>query len=504
MKKRGKKALSQIIAVTIIIMLAITSAAIVGRLAFGLIKKNGEIIEIKTELLKEDFRIKKVLINESNYSDIKLTVCCATKDVKLTKQEEIKEQQKEIDFSLVIDRSGSMRQSGWTLGLQGGAIPIQEYKNLSVPRNGYSNSNTFSVPPGTERLAVSLNWDRKKGYNGSEGSEFALNLINPSGTWIFGTGRPGVGGIVDPPSDVGQGNEYFSGISTKPQIVYVENPNSGDWEVMVYGWNLRPSTNRPPSQEVNVSVFIGDSSEIIRNPTIISIDAAKDASRNFVNNIRAEDYCNYVVFGSYGELKQSITSNKNNLLLAIDDTGMEGGTAIHTGIQTSSNDLINNGRIDTEKIMILLTDGQNDIGPEIVIQEAENTKSQGIRIFTIGLTGFVDSEMLSAVASNPNDFYYAPDASALQTIFNAIRERIVETYYSELLSQKFLIVFSNKTQTYKEEITSQNIKPLETKTFSFDLQGKISNISKIQIYPVKERENGKEVIGQILQIYEIS
>jgi hypothetical protein len=165
-----------------------------------------------------------------------------------------------------------------------------------------------------------------------------------------------------------------------------------------------------------------------------------------------------------------------------------------------ADDLINNGRLDVDKIMILLTDGQNDAGPEIVIQEATNAKNQGIIIFTIGLTGFVDSDMLTSVASETVNYYYAPDASALQTIFNQIREVIKEYTTSKMLSEKFKIVFINATTSYTEEITDSEIKPFETKKFEFDLTGKITNVIRIEIYPVIINQ-GKEVIGALLESY---
>ncbi len=501
-EKRGKKGLSTIVGVVLVIILAIISVGIIGTLTFSMIEKNTEKFTIQTELLKEKFEMKKVLINPSDPSKINITFCCASSSKLREKKEVIIEEEETMpmDFSLVIDRSGSMRQSGWTLDLQG-ISPSQEYLNVNVPRDAYSSSNSFNVPAGTERLAVSLDWGRKSGYIGSEGSEFALNVRDPTGTWIFGNNRPGVGGIVDPPTNVAGPDEYFSGISTKPQIVYIENPTSGDWDVKVYGWNLRPNTNRPDSQDVNISIFNGTSAQIIKNPTIISIDAAKSSAKDFTDNLGNDNFLNYVVFGSYGELKQTLTDNKNLLNTAIDNTGLQGGTAIHTGIQTSMADLINNGRPSIEKIMILLTDGQNDAGPDIVIQEAQNAKNQDIRIITIGLTGFVDSDMLTAVASTSEDYYYAPDASVLQTIFEEIRLVTIKRSFSEMLSEKFKIIFYNETNSYSEEITEFQIGPSETKKFVFDLTDKITNIIKIDLYPVKTTKGGKEIIGPLLQTY---
>jgi len=344
-----------------------------------------------------------------------------------------------LDIALVTDRSGSMRQSGWTLDTS--IQPSHEFNNVNVPGGSYSSSHTFNVPAGTERVAIAINWDRIFEYPGSEGSEFKLNLRRPNGVWIFGTGPPDTGGKVDPPDSVGANNEYFSGICTKPQIVYIENPQAGNWQVKVYGHNLRPKNNPPPSQNVNISVYQGTAEEIIKNPTILSIEAAKDASKNFINNMQDTDRSAYVPFGSYAPNNfpfQELTFNKDDLENAIDGTGLQGGTAIQTGINKGKDELVNNARENATKIMIILTDGQNDAGPDIAIQSAQQAKNQDIIIFTIGLTGFVNQEMLTEIASQPDYYYYTPDASGLENVYEQISQKISAIYREQtLISEEF-------------------------------------------------------------------
>ena len=336
-----------------------------------------------------------------------------------------------LDIVLVNDRSGSMRQSGWTLNKT--VSSNLTILDVTVPRGAYSSSYAFTVPAGVQRVAVELDWGMAPGYPGSEGSEFALNLQRPNGNWIFGSGAPSVGGKVDPPDSVGAANEYFSGISTKPQIVYIENPTSGTWHVRVYGWNLRPKIGPPPSQLVNLSIYYGTSAQLIRNPTILSIEAAKNASKIFVDGMPLSDRGGYVKFGSFAVLAQGLTFNKANVKTAIDNTGLEGGTAIQTGIVSAKNELINNGRQNATKIMIVLTDGQNDAGPQTVINAAQDAKNNGIIIFTVGLTGYVNKDMLSQVASVPSYFYYSQDSSALGEIYDQISKDITAIYREQTL-----------------------------------------------------------------------
>ena len=339
-----------------------------------------------------------------------------------------------LDIALVNDRSGSMMQSGWTYDV---SIPPSNVSyNFSVPKKNYSNNYSFNVPAGTTRLLVSIDWSKVPGYDGSEGSEFALNLMLPNGTWIFGNGNPTVlSGKVDPPSDVAGPDVFFSGISTKPQAVIVNNPVAGNWKVRVWGWNFRPSTAPPSFQNVTIFIYEGDSSQIIRDPTILSFDAAKNASENFVDSIdNSSDMVAYVVFGSYSMVLQNLTFSRALLKTAIDNTGLQGGTAIQEGIVNGTKELINNGRQNSTKILILLTDGQNDAGPQVVLDAANSSKNQGIIIFTIGLTTYVNHDLLKQVASDPSFYYYSPDGSGLNSIYNSISQKIISIYKEQTLN----------------------------------------------------------------------
>jgi hypothetical protein len=500
----NKKGFSQIINVILLVLISLVLISIFFSFALDFIREKSEISSVQAELLQETAKIKKVEIDSDNPNLMRITFCCS--EGKITgndkKEEEIQEPVN-LDIGLVIDRSGSMRQSGWVLEIKEGTSPLLEDMTLNVPKDDYTSSIDFNVPTGTESLAVLLDWGQAIGYSGSEGTEFALNLRNPSETWIYGNNKPTVGGKVDPPDNTGLDNyDFFSGISTKPQVVYIENPEEGNWRVRVYGWNLRPRTGPPPSQDVNVSVYLGSSSELIKGSTILSIEAAKDSARDFVNAKRDTDFISYTVFGSQGNalLLQTLTNSKALLLNAIDSTGQQGGTAIQDGIETSTQDLLSNRRAGSEMIMVILTDGQNDAGPQVVIDEATNAKNQGIKIYTLGLTGFVDEEMLKLVATDPSYYYYVSDSSLLQEIFNSVRNRIVLESTGISLSDGLKIVFYNDSYSYSPEEQVVDLLPLETKTYSFNLEGKITNVKRIEVYPIRTIYE-KEIIGPLLHTY---
>jgi hypothetical protein len=266
---------------------------------------------------------------------------------------------KPMDVVIVTDRSWSMRQSGWVLINESG--PAYTFKNVSVHGDDWSVVKTFNVDPGADKLAAQVTWDRVPGYNGSEASEVVLNLKRrpPDSNWIFNDAmnlpeKPDAGGKVDPPDSVGRANEYFSGISTKPQTLLVENPKNGAWDVAVYGWNLRPHSNPPNATSVDISVYIDlnntNADDINKTPTVISIEAAKEAAKSFVGNMNDDDRAGYVKFGSYGVLAQGLTytdtAGKASINATIDNTGLEGGTAINTGIDEATTEILDSGRGD--------------------------------------------------------------------------------------------------------------------------------------------------------------
>jgi PKD repeat protein len=341
---------------------------------------------------------------------------------------------RDVDVMLVTDRSWSMRQSGWALIKE--EEPAHTFNDVSVPGDNWSAVNTFSVDLDVDKLAAEITWDSVPGYEGSEASEVVINLQRPDGTWIFAypSEPDNASGIVDPPDSVGRSNEYYSGICTKPQSLLVDSPNDGTWKVAVYGWNLRPETSPPASIKVNISVYVdhadNPNDDLDKTDTSLSIEAAKNATKSFIANMKGSDRAGYVKFGSYGVLAQNLAfmdeAGKSSINMVIDDTGLEGGTKINTGIDKAKDELVNNSRDDVPMVIVLLTDGQNDYGASPVLQSAQAAKNADIMIFTIGLTAFVNEEMLKEVATKHDYYYYAPTGAQLQEIYTKISEEINE------------------------------------------------------------------------------
>ncbi len=66
------------------------------------------------------------------------------------------------------------------------------------------------------------------------------------------------------------------------------------------------------------------------------------------------------------------------------------------------------------------------------------------------------------------------------------------------------VIFYGDTDSYIEKIPFSELPgPLELKKISIDLEGKIDNIKKIEIYPVELTSSGKEVTGPLLSVWDV-
>ena len=77
--------------------------------------------------------------------------------------------------------------------------------------------------------------------------------------------------------------------------------------------------------------------------------------------------------------------------------------------------------VENNKVIILLTDGLPfGTTAEAVLAVADQAKAEGISIYTIGLGGDVDPHLLQQVATDPGKYYFAPQATDLEAIYEQI------------------------------------------------------------------------------------
>ena len=174
------------------------------------------------------------------------------------------------------------------------------------------------------------------------------------------------------------------------------------------------------------------------------LDAVKNVVKEFIDN-RPNDRIGVVAFAGAPYLASPLTLDHSWLIKRIDllNTNMiEGGTAIGSAIASVSNNL---NRIESKsKIIILLTDGENNGGTIEPIQASEAASALDIKIYTVGagkegqapyeVNGFfgseiqyvdvkIDEEMLTTVAENTGgDYFRAKDIDSLKDIYDQINK----------------------------------------------------------------------------------
>lgn len=172
--------------------------------------------------------------------------------------------------------------------------------------------------------------------------------------------------------------------------------------------NVDVSTRIKKTQGIDIVMAIDISASMLaRDLKPNRLEALKNVATNFVMD-RPNDRIGIVIYAGESYTQTPLTSDKNIIASAIRDIeytdAIEGGTAIGMGLATAVNRLKDS---DSEsKVVILLTDGDNNTGfidPKIATELAVEF---GIKVYGIGLgsTGMA----MSPVAINPNGtFQYA-------------------------------------------------------------------------------------------------
>lgn len=187
-------------------------------------------------------------------------------------------------------------------------------------------------------------------------------------------------------------------------------------------------------------------------------EAARDVASEFIRS-RTSDRVGLVVFAAKAYTQTPLTLDYDFLLSMLDEVEVgviEDGTAIGTAIAMGVNRLKESEA--ESKVLILLTDGQNNRGEIDPVTASEVAETMGVRIYSIGVGTHgeapflfndpfggqrrrmvpveIDEDMLTSVAENTGGRYFrATNKEALRAIYDEIGElettRIEENVYTE-------------------------------------------------------------------------
>ena len=188
-------------------------------------------------------------------------------------------------------------------------------------------------------------------------------------------------------------------------------------------------------------VFVLDNSGSMKNndPNFIT----KEVVTNFVNDLEEKSHLGMVIFDEAAKLIEPLTSLDNpevrarflNGLEAINFSGKF--TNSPAGIERAIYELKINGRHDSKRIIILLTDGIVDTGNKNQDLEQEKwlkedltreSKKAGIRIFGIAFTEDADFHLIQTLAMRTDGEYFRVlEVADLERVFGEINRIITKT-----------------------------------------------------------------------------
>ena len=226
----------------------------------------------------------------------------------------------------------------------------------------------------------------------------------------------------------------------------------------------RSDSERTEGEGIDIILCIDVSGSMTaRDLTPNRLEAAKSVASDFVNR-RLTDRIGIVIFSGESFTQCPLTTDHTVLLAAIKNIRhglLEDGTAIGSGLSTSV-DRIRSSKSKT-KVVVLLTDGENNGGLIDPKTAKEIAKAFGVKVYTIGVGAdgyailpentpqgvvtqrvkvYIDEKLLTEIATETGGKYYrAQDNEGLASIYteiDALEKTKVQIINTIRYSDKFL------------------------------------------------------------------
>lgn len=182
------------------------------------------------------------------------------------------------------------------------------------------------------------------------------------------------------------------------------------------------------------------------------LEAAKEDALSFINSLQPGARLAVVSFSGASTVRQALTPSYAGARDAISAITFErlDGTAIGEALQKSADTLLAQPEKERFKAVILLTDGQNNVGPSPA-EAIDYLKKAGITAYTIGIgekssnsqaTNVLDEESLKQIASETDGTYaYAGNKQELDAAFDAILRGMEGKLKLDLTSYLMIVAF---------------------------------------------------------------
>ena len=148
----------------------------------------------------------------------------------------------------------------------------------------------------------------------------------------------------------------------------------------------------------------------------------KLASMNFINAQTVNDQTGIVLFTSSSQIACGLTNDKFELASAIDKIYSNGGTNFDSTISASVG-MLKNARIDSEKMILLVSDGESSLSQSTL----NSAISNNVTINTVYIGGQNDNELLRKIALQTGGEYFKAVTA----------DELVDIYSKIIVNQKF-------------------------------------------------------------------
>jgi Ca-activated chloride channel family protein len=197
------------------------------------------------------------------------------------------------------------------------------------------------------------------------------------------------------------------------------------------------------------------------------LDASKNVAVEFISG-RPDDRIGLVVFSGESFTQCPLTTDHAvliNLFRDIESGMIEDGTAIGMGLATSINRLKDSKAIS--KVVILLTDGVNNMGDIAPLTAAEIAKTFGIRVYTVGVGSM---GMAPYPVQTPFGIQYQNIPVQIdEEVLREIAQMTDGSYFRATNNQKLIEIYKEIDQLEKSKIDVREYSKKQEEYFPFAL-----------------------------------
>lgn len=185
------------------------------------------------------------------------------------------------------------------------------------------------------------------------------------------------------------------------------------------------------------------------------LEAIKEVAYSFIQK-RTNDRIGLVVYAGESYTRTPVTSDKAMLLNSLKEVQynalvLQDGTAIGIGLATAINRLKDSKT--KSKIIILLTDGVNNLGSLDPISAAEIAKSYGIKVYTVGVGTNGMANFPVAKDANGNIVFQPQKVEIDEKILQEIANVTQGKYFRATNNQKLEAIYDEIDRLEKSKIT---------------------------------------------------